>query len=204
METGQTPKVATNKVEIDFSKLFKRKNAENSPSETRNGEGQYKNTTETQKPVQSKIDTFHKEQAKTLYLKASKEKEAYDRSVEVYKTYQKNVKTSSELQTEILKGLKNGEDVYNLFLKAAKCISLMTANGVFYDQVKGDLQAIYGRGLQQKPPLQAELQEIQDRLQRLKEAQAREAGDSKERVRKAVQAHEEQVSELTAMIAEAE
>ena len=115
-------------------------------------------------------------------MKTQREREAEQRSLEVYKTYQENIKTSSQLQTDILKGVKAGEDVFSLFLKAAKAVSLMTSNTVFYSQIEADLTAIYGRGLLYKPPLQKELQEAQTRLQRLTEAEKRETEtDSRER-----------------------
>lgn len=77
----------------------------------------------------------------------------------------------------------------------------MTSNSVFYSQTEEDLKAIYGRGLQEKPPLQMELEEVQERLQRLREAEKREqASDSKERIQRAIQAHENKATELRGMI----
>lgn len=134
-----------------------------------------------------------------------REREDHQRSLEVYRAYQENIKASSQLQTAILKGLKAGEDVYSLFLQAAKAISLMTSNSLFYSQAEADLIAIYGRGLQQKPPLQREREEAQKRLQRLLEAEQREQPpDSKERIHRAVEAHRKTIAELGAMIDRAE
>ena len=45
-------------------------------------------------------------------------------------------------------------DIYSLFLKAVKAISLMTSNTVFYSQLEGDIRAIYGHGLLDPLPLQ--------------------------------------------------
>ena len=97
-----------------------------------------------QKPVQGQINGLEREQAKQLFLQATREQEDHRRSLEVYRTYQENIKTSSTLQTQILKGLKAGEDVYSLFLKAAKAISLMTSNTVFYSQNDREDPAIKG------------------------------------------------------------
>lgn len=158
-----------------------------------------------QKPVEGQINGLETQQAVGLYLKTQREREAEQRSLEVYKTYQENIKTSSQLQTDILKGVKAGEDVFSLFLKAAKAVSLMTSNTVFYSQIEADLTAIYGRGLQQKPPLQREREEAQKRLQRLLEAEQREQPpDSKERIHRAVEAHRKTIAELGAMIDRAE
>lgn len=53
--------------------------------------------------------------------------------------------------------MKAGENVYNLFLKAVKAISLMTSNSLFYSQIEADTRAIYGEGLQEQAPLKCEL-----------------------------------------------
>ena len=97
-----------------------------------------------QKPAERLTEGLEGQQAKKLYLDTQREREDRQRSLEVYRTYQENIKTSSQLQTEILKGIKAGEDVYSLFLKAAKAISLMTSNKLFYTQIEADTRAIYG------------------------------------------------------------
>lgn len=194
---------------LDFSGLFTgeppEKQAPESPVEPFLGAGEYKTLTEPQKPVDGLTEGLEGQQAKKLYLDAQREREDHQRSLEVYRTYQENIKTSSQLQTEILKGLKAGEDVYSLFLKAAKAISLMTSNSLFYSQIEADIEAIYGRGLQHKPPLQKELQETQTRLQRLLEAGQREQPpDNRERIQRAIEAHRATIERLEDMIAKAD
>lgn len=201
---------------LDFSGLFSAKTEEKdpaiSPVEPLLGEGEYKTIPSGEKPVEG-LKTpaegieppAQQEQAKILLLERKREQEARQRSLEAYRAYQENTKRSGQLQTEILKGIAAGEDVYSLFLKAAKAISLMTSNTVFYSQIEADTAAIYGRGLNYKPPLQKELQETQERLQRLTEAQQRETDtDSRQRIQRAIQAHRGHISELEAMIARAE
>ena len=191
----------TDNVILDFTGLFSQEEAPESPVEPLLGDGAINNPIEPQKPVQGQINGLEREQAKQLFLQASREQEDHRRSLEVYRTYQENIKTSSTLQTQILKGLKAGEDVYSLFLKAAKAISLMTSNSVFYSQTEEDLKAIYGRGLQEKPPLQIELEEVQGPLQKLIEAEKREKdSNSKERIHRAIQAHKDRATELRGMI----
>ena len=189
---------------LDFSGLFTgeppEKQAPESPVEPFLGAGEYKTLTEPQKPVDGLTEGLEGQQAKKLYLDAQREREDHQRSLEVYRRYQENTKTSEQLQTDILKGLKAGEDVYSLFLKAAKAIALMTSNSLFYSQAEADLIAIYGRGLQEKPPLQMELQEAQKRLQRLLEAeQGEQPPDSRERIHRAVEAHRKTIAELETM-----
>ena len=191
----------TDNIILDFTGLFSQEEAPESPVEPFLGAGAINNPIEPQKPVQGQINGLEREQAKQLFLQATREQEDHRRSLEIYQTYQENIKTSSTLQTQILKGLKAGEDVYSLFLKAAKAISLMTSNSLFYNQTEEDLKAIYGRGLQKKPPLQMELEEVQERLQRLREAEKREdSPDSRERIKRAIQAHESKATELRGMI----
>ena len=205
-EAGARQRVTiTDNVILDFTGLFAPEEAPESPIEPLLGAGATNTPTELQKPAQGQINGLEREQAKQLFLQATREQEDHRRSLEVYREYQENIKTSSQLQTEILKGLKAGEDVYSLFLKAAKAISLMTSNSVFYSQIEDDTRSIYGRGLNYKPPLQNELQDTQKRLQRLLEAEQREQPpDSKERIHRAVEAHRKTIAELGAMIDRAE
>lgn len=187
---------------LDFSGLFTEEPPE-SPVEPLTSAGEYKTLTEPQKPVERTTEGLEGQQAKKLYLEAQRERADRQRSLEVYRTYQENTKRSEQLQTDILKGLKAGEDIYSLFLKAAKAISLMTSDKLFYDQSEADLIAIYGRGLQEKPLLQMELQQTQKRLQRLLEVEQMEAGgDTKDRLHGAIEAHRKTVAELEAIIAQ--
>ena len=201
---------------LDFSGLFsaepEEKRPSKSPVEPFLGAGEYKTLTTQEKPadglktsLESIPRTEPPEQAKILLLDKQREREDHQRSLEAYRAYQENTKRSEQLQSEILKGIKAGEDVYSLFLKAAKAISLMTSNSVFYSQIENDTRSISGRGLNYQPPLQNELQDTQKRLQRLLEAEQREADtDSRERIKRAVKAHREHIAELEAMIARAE
>jgi len=196
---------------LDFSGLFsaepEEKRSSKSPVEPFLGAGEYKTLTTQEKPAEGLKTglegiprTEPPEQAKILLLDRQREREDHQRSLEAYRAYQENTKRSEQLQSEILKGIKAGEDVYSLFLKAAKAIALMTSNSLFYSQAEADLIAIYGRGLQEKPPLQRELQEAQKRLQRLLEAEQREQPpDSKERIHRAIEAHRKTIAELETM-----
>lgn len=158
---------------------------------------EYKNTSKAKQPVQGQINGLEKEQAKQLFLQTKREREDHQKSIEAYKAYQENISQSSQLQTEILKGIKAGADIYSLFLKATKAIALMTSNNLFYTQTEADIKAIYGRGLKEKPPLQIELKETEERLKKLIEAEQREdQTDSKERIQRAIKAHEAAIESL--------
>lgn len=183
----------------DFKREQEKKQAPESPAETQTASGEYKTLTEPKKPLETLtegLEGIHK-----LQRQADAKKQDIDRSLAICREYQQNIKTSSQLQTEILKGAKAGEDIYSLFLKAVQAISLMTSNSVFYSQLEGDIRAIYGRGLQEAPALRIELQQVQERYKRLLEALEREQdGDSKDRIKRAVTAHENRIAELEALI----
>jgi len=198
-------------MELDFTRLNSlafmdftgKKEAPKKPSETLKGEGGYKTPTEPEKPLQGNLEGL--EGIGKLQREADQRKREIDETARIYREYQHNIKLSGQLQTEILKGARAGEDIYSLFLKACKAISLMTSNTVFYSQLEGDIKAIYGEGLQNPAPLRKELTEVQERLQKLREALERELEhDSKERIKRAINAHENRIAELEAKIKQAE
>lgn len=125
-------------------------------------------------------------------------KEDHQHTLERYKDYQKNIREAGTLQTELTKGVRAGEPAYTLLLKAIKAISLMTGNKLFYSQIYKDLKAIYGEGLKEQIPLEWELDEVRERLANMREAIERETTepDSKDRIKKAIEAHEKRELEL--------
>ena len=183
----------------DFKREQEKKQAPESPTEPRNASGEYKTIADNKKPLETLVEGL--EGIHKLQRQADAKKMDIDRSLAICKEYQQNIKTSSQLQTEILKGAKAGESVYSLLLKACKAISLMTSNSVFYSQLEGDIRAIYGQGLLDPLPLQIELQETQERLTRLREALNREIEpDAKDRIQRAVKAHEAKIADLESHI----
>ena len=183
----------------DFKREQEKKQAPESPTEPRKASGEYKTMADDKKPLETLVEGL--EGIHKLQRQADAKKMDIDRSLAICKEYQQNIKTSSQLQTEILKGAKAGESVYSLLLKACKAISLMTSNSVFYSQLEGDIRAIYGQGLLDPLPLQIELQETQERLTRLREALNREIEpDAKERIQRAVKAHEAKIADLESLI----
>ena len=61
----------------------------------------------------------------------------------IYKEHQEARKKSQTLQWEIMKGVNNGEDIKELFIKAVKTISLMTGTEVFYTQIERQIKEKY-------------------------------------------------------------
>lgn len=199
-------------MELDFTKLnsiafldFAETPPEKQPSktltETLLEPEQYKRPPIVENALQGQLEGL--QGIPILQREADAIKHERERAVAVYGEYQKNIKLSGQLQTDILKGAKRGEDIYSLFLKAVQAISLMTSNTVFYSQLNDDIRAIYGAGLLEPKPLELELEEVQGRLQRLREARQRntEPADSLQRIERAIQAHEDRARQLTALIA---
>lgn len=197
-------------VELDFTKLYNipfkgfaepqtAKKPFKTPLETLFELDEYQQSLKEENVIKGLTEGL--ESISTLQRQADQNKAEQDRIKEAYWQQQENIIKSNQLQAEILKGARAGESVYNLFLKASKAITLMTGNTVFYSQLKDDIRAIYGEGLLQKAPLQLELQETEQRLQRLKEAQERElSGDTGKRMKNAIKAHEARIAELKELI----
>lgn len=147
----------------------------------------------------SRLNSIAKEKIPDNYKTPAQEKQ--DELKEMYNIYQNNIRASEGLQSKILKGVKAGENIYTLFLQAAKAISLMTSNTVFYNQIESDIIDIYGKGLLEPQPLKVEIQATEERLKRLKEAEAREGeSDTQGRIYKAIKAHEARIAELQELI----
>ena len=176
---------------------FQEKQTAKTPTDELLGAEEYKTSAEQEHALKRQIEGLG-----ALQRKADQNKAEIDRNLEVYRTYQENIKRSGQLQTDILKGVQAGEDIYSLFLKAVQAISCMTSNKTFYSQVEADLISIYGIGLQQPAPLKLELMDTQKRLDRLREAEQREPNiDS---IKRAITAHQNRIAELEKQIAKAQ
>ena len=189
---------------MDFSEIPPEKQPSKMPTETLLEPKGYKTPLEEENALQGLTEGL--QGIPILQRQADANKAEKERALAVYREYQKNIKLSGQLQTDILKGAKRGEDIYSLFLKAVQAISLMTSNTVFYNQLNDDIRAIYGAGLSEPQPLKLELEEVQTRLEKLREASKRETepADSLQRIEKAIQAHEQRATQLREMIAKAQ
>lgn len=189
-------------MELDFTELEKLSHRKPQDGLLEGGQG--RSTPKQENPAEGL--TGAAEGMGKLQREADRRKAEKERSLEVYRAYQSNIKAAGQLQAEILKGAKSGESIYTLFLKAAKAISLMTSNNLFYSQLQDDITAIYGAGLLEPQPLKKELTEVQERLRRLKEALQREGEpeDSLQRIRSAIKAHEARERQLQGLIKQTE
>ncbi len=112
---------------------------------------------------------------------------------------------ADQLRAEVMRGLQCGEPVERLLLKAVQSIALKENDTVSYPEAKKTLIAIYGDALGQPVPLQMELEETEERLERLRKAfeegEGVEPHDVQERVKNAIRAHEARIALLQDKIA---
>lgn len=143
------------------------------------------------------------EQAPQLKRLYTTEQADHIRSLNMYKDYQNNIKAAGQLRTEILKGTRAAEDSLSLLLKACKCISCMTGDKLFYEQIEADVVSIYGLGLGEPEPIRKELEEVRIRLGKLQEAAERETHtDSKARIAAAIKSHKQREAYLQGLLEE--
>lgn len=144
------------------------------------------------------VNTADLESLDKLQLEANRRKKEIDETARIYEEYQQNIRLSGQLQTDVLNGVRTGENIYSLFLKACKAISFMTCNTVFYSQIEDSIEDIYGQGLLEPLPLSMELQKTQERLTRLRKAldKGEIEPDAKERIQRAIKAHEARIADL--------
>lgn len=96
------------------------------------------------------FDTAAKEkpQERTqLQREADQRAETLRNAADVYKRYQENIRATELLQAQVLKGIKAQKDIYSLFLKAAKALSLTISNREFYAQILKELPQYYPEAL---------------------------------------------------------
>lgn len=196
-------------MELDLSKLNKlttydsiEEKREKQPSQPSNlavepfKEGKaYKYTSKNSNAIESDITPLGGN--RLLQLQANRKKQEIERKNAEKQLKEGNYLKSSTLQAEIIKGVLAGEDIYTLFLKAIDTIELLTNTTAFSNQVKEDIKAIYGRGLNIVEPLQVEMKEAERRLIALNRALSKEEeGNTKKRIKRAIEAHKSLIDDL--------
>lgn len=134
---------------------------------------------------------------KPLELEQAYQKKIQEQAKEVYKTYQENIRKVGQLDTEILKGLQNGENIAILFLKAVKAMTLCTGNKAEYDIIESTLLSVYGAGLHEKEVVSVSVDAVQNRLDRLQKALTEVTDrNDRSRIEQAIKAHQKQLEQL--------
>ncbi len=111
--------------------------------------------------------------------------------------HQEAIRKSGTLRNEIMHGILQGEDTTALLLKACECISLQTGEDVFYIQAKESIRSIYGYAFGNPYPLQLELGETKDRLEKLLQAEQKaDSPDRKRRLQGAIREHRKKIQQI--------
>lgn len=181
-------------MDLDFSKIYSLGSPQkpaNEPKEVNSS----KTFKKAKKPTEGKIEP----RTQALQRKADNRQKQLEDSARVLKEYQKNKRLTTELVTEITKGVQQGTDIYDLFLKAVEALAYATNDKALHKRIRGNLKAIYGVGLREPRALEIEKQETQKRLKRLIES-LEEASDISDqlRLKRAIQAHQKHLKTLQA------
>ena len=140
-----------------------------------------------------------KPEAQSLQRKADHRKQQLAISANVLKEYQTNKRLTNGLVSEITKGIQQGTDIYDLFLKAVEALAYATNDKALYERTKGNLKAIYGIGLKEPRTLELEKEDTQKRLERLLQAlNNADRVEDKERLKNAITAHQKHLKTLQA------
>lgn len=162
-------------------------------------ESEGNNTPESQNAVEGQLNAPAGMGA--LQRQADQAKRDKENTLAIYQRYQQATNQSAALRTEILRGVKAGESIYSLFLKAVKAVSLMSNERLFYDQIAGELPTIYGKGLLEPEPLELELTAVKERLERLQQAETRaQTAQELAQIQAAIRAHREQIERLESLL----
>ena len=145
------------------------------------------------KPAESKPE------AQSLQRKADHRKQQLAISANVLKEYQTNKRLTNGLVTEITKGVQQGADIYDLFLKAVEALAYATNDKALHKRIRNNLKAIYGIGLKEPRTLELEKEDTQKRLERLLQAlNNADRVEDKERLKNAITAHQKHLKALQA------
>ena len=131
-----------------------------------------------------------------LEIAQAEQQDAVEQARAVYRAYQENILKAGTLQSEILKGIQQGENTAVLLLKALEVISCMTGETVTYQVAKDTLMTVYGEILRQSDSLEVAGAEVQKRLACLENALQGADGKERERILQAVKAHREKLEQL--------
>ena len=132
-----------------------------------------------------------------LEIAQAEQQDALEASRVVYRAYQENILKAGTLQSEIVKGLYQGESTAILLLKALEVISCMIGETVTYQIAKDTLMTIYGEVLRQPDSLKVARAEVQKRLECLENALQDADGTERERILQAIEAHKRKLEQLS-------
>ena len=122
------------------------------------------------------------------------EREQYQRA---NTAYQEAIRNAGTLRSDIIRGIQQGEDPRPLLMIACECIALQTGDSTFFNQAEENIRSIYGYALGNPYPLQQELSDTRERLDRIIQAEAQaEEGAQKRRLQGAIREHRKKIQQI--------
>lgn len=181
-------------MDLDFSKIDSLGNPQK-PADTSIATNHIKIPEMTKNPIEARIGA----NTHTLQRKADSRKKQLEDSAEILKEYQTNKRLTNGLVSEITKGVQQGIDIYDLFLKAVEALALATNDTALYERTRDNFKAIYGIGLKETRALELEIEDTQKRLERLTQSlNNADRVEDKERIKNAITAHQKHLETLQA------
>lgn len=172
---------------LDFSGLFGSSKAEQPAAD--------QEQQEKQKALLQELQNGGK---RNPYRDIEREAAARKANLDEYRRLQEARKNSETKQTELLKGIAEGKSTAALFLTALECISAATGNNYYRTAAAAQYLEIYGGdGLQEPEAVQIQLQEVEARLDRLRQSAQRETSEN---IKRAIRAHEQKAADLRQII----
>ena len=120
-----------------------------------------------------------------------------DKTRQLYKKYQENIRQSEIARTEILKALQIGAPLPEILLLALSTIAILTGDTVIRQQAAEDLQAVYGYTFRDHDCLEYAAAEIRQRLQLLERAEKTAPEENKKAIQRAIRAHRDELKKYT-------
>ena len=110
------------------------------------------------------------------------------------------------VKTEFLGMIHAAKSPFDILMVLAKYLEETTHEEGYAEKIKNNLRSVYGILLEDKKLLIDELEEVQDRLLRIKNAEENPdfTEEEKKRIRFAIDLHKKNVERLQAMIKQAE
>ena len=162
------------------------------PVEPRKQRGTMFYTSENTNAPQSEIEALNK-----LQRKIDKKQDEKAEISAIFKQYQESTRVTGKLRTDILKGITAGENIYKLFLLAAKAIALATNDPGYYGMIENNLLAVHGEGLGERGAIEIELSQAQERLKKLMAAESQaESEDAAKRIKRAIEDHKDSINQI--------
>ena len=119
--------------------------------------------------------------------------------------YMRNTRLTEEMQSDIVRRSKEGEDPALLLIDCAKALSLLTNNPMFAEEIGRNMRAVRGHAFEEPALLNRELEETEARLARIEKAMETEEDlDLKEEMDQAIRAHRARIERLGAEIRDRE